>query len=342
MIKMKRAKKGLFILLAVSICLLFGCSKATETDISGQNDIAPKGESAEKTITLVVPKSPTSIPLYRMIETNALGENVKIDLQIYTDMEKMMAIATQNKYSFMAVPANAAVTLYNKGMDVKLLNIILWGGMYLSTTDTDCNSWEDLSGKKLFVPSKGSVTDIITQYFLSKHGLKIGEDLEVVYSNHVEIAQLIANGNAEYAIDVEPFVSFNKENIENYKVISNYAEEWASIEGDEYDMPCFGVLANSDFLKNNKEIVGIFNKELEEAIKWSLDNPAEAGLLAEQYNNSKPEMIEKSIINYRYIYKSADVARKDIEKYCNVILSGLKPECVGGKIPDENFYYQAK
>ena len=76
--------------------------------------------------------------------------------------------------------------------------------MYLSTTDSNCHKWEDLKGKQLFVPAKGSVPDIMTQHFLNRHGLIIGDSIELVYSNHTEIAQLIKSGKAKYAVDVRP------------------------------------------------------------------------------------------------------------------------------------------
>ena len=189
-------KKGLILMLVLSVSLLSGCVKSTET--------ASLNTEKQMTVTVVAPKSPAAIPLLRMIEANALGDKIKIDLQLYTDMEKMMVLATGKNYGFLAVPVHTAATLYNKGLDIKLLNITFWGGMYLSTTDSNCHKWEDLKGKQLFVPAKGSVPDIMTQHFLNRHGLIIGDSIELVYSNHTEIAQLIKSGKAKYAVDVRP------------------------------------------------------------------------------------------------------------------------------------------
>jgi NitT/TauT family transport system substrate-binding protein len=216
---------------------------------------------------------------------------------------------------------------------------MLWGGMCLSTTDSDCNGWEDLEGKKLFVPAKGSVPDIMTQYFLKELGNKTSDQVEIVYSNHVEIAQLIKSGKAHYAVDAQPFVTFNKNNIENYRVISDFVDAWKKTEGNEYAMPNFGIVVNDKFVNENQERIKTFNKELEKAIQWTVDNPSEAGDLAEKYLNANSGLIEQSMPSLNFVYKESSQAKKDIEQYCNV-LSSFKSESIGGKMPDEEFYYK--
>lgn len=322
-------KKILLFLLIVSISLFFGCTPSETSNLDTKN---------ETTIIVGAPKSPATIPVLRMIETKALGENVNIELKIYSSMEKMMALATGEGYDFLEVPVNAASVLYNKGLNVKLLSVTLWGGMYLSTTDPNCESWKDLNGKQVYVPNKGSVPDLITQHFLNKNGLNIGENVEVVYAGHSEIAQLIQSGKIKYAIDVEPFVTGNKENIENYRVISDFVNEWKQLEGDEYSMPNFGVITNNNFLQNNGKLVKVFNEEHDKAMKWVLDNPEEAGKLAEQHLNSNKDLITKAIPSFKFEFKTAMDAKDEIEKYCSVLLD-LRPESIGGKIPDEDFYY---
>lgn len=324
-------KNGVMLMLVLSISLLYGCSKSAET-------ASPHTEK-QMTVTVVAPKSPAAIPILRMIEVNALGDKVKIDLQLYTDMEKMMVLATGKNYGFLAVPVHTAATLYNKGLDIKLVNITSWGGMYLSTTDPNCSKWEDLRGEKLYVPAKGSVPDIMTQHFLNQHGLIIGDSIEIVYSNHNEIAQLIKSGTAKHVIDAEPFVTANKDTIENYRVISDFTNDWKKTEGDDYSMPNFGLTSHNNFLVKNKELVKTFNKELEKALKWAIDNPDEAGVLTGKYLNANPKLIEKAMPNFNFFYRPSLDVQKDIEKYYSV-LAIFKPESIGGKIPDENFYYK--
>ncbi len=332
-------KKIAIILFAAFIALLSGCGQAKTVSKQAENVSAQAADATKQNVlTVVAPKSPAIIPVLRMVESNALGENTKIDIQFYSDMEAMMALASEGKYGVIVAPAYTAANLYNKGIHVEIMNLYNWGGMFLSTTDTNCNSWEELNGKELYVPAKGSVPDILTQYFLNKNGLTIGKDIEVVYSTHVEIAQLLSTGTIKYAIDVEPFVTSNKMKVENYKVISDFAEDWSKTQGNDYRMPATCVVANTSYLNENQDIIASFNNELAEAIEWTNNNPTEAGALANKYINANSELIANALPGFRFQYKSSVDAKKDLEQYFNVLLE-LKPESIGGKLPDENFYY---
>jgi NitT/TauT family transport system substrate-binding protein len=211
--------------------------------------------------------------------------------------------------------------------------------MYLTTIDEDCKSWEDLKGGKLYVPGKNSPPDMITKYLLKKNNLEPGKDLEIVYSNHTEIAQLLELGNIKHAIDAEPFTTLHKETIDGFKIISDYSEEWKKTEGEEYKLPAFGIVVNGEFAVNNKGIVDKFDETYEQAVKWTNENPEQAELLARDHLKTKPDLIEKAIPNMSFIYESAETAKKSVGKYFNILVD-YKPETVGGKIPDETFYYK--
>ena len=328
-------KKVISLVVVLSMFMVFGCSKTSEESNDSE-------DLAEKTvITVVVPKSPASIPILRMADSNALGENVELDIQIYTDMDKMMAFASNGEYDYMEIPVNTAAVLYNKGLNVKLMNVLLWGGISFVATDDNCNGFKDIKGEKLYVPAKGSVPDMITQYFLEKNGLDIGKDVEIIYSNHTEIAQLIKSGVAKYAVDVEPFITMNKENIENYKVIMDFSQEWKKIQGNEYKMPNFGFISREEFLKDNGQDAKKFNEELQKAIIYLSENNEEAGELAEKYLNSNSDVIERSFSKFNFNYNSSYDAKDNIKEYFKV-LENMKPESIGGKIPDENFYYKGE
>ncbi|MCT4686212.1 ABC transporter substrate-binding protein [Vallitalea sp.] len=326
------------LMIAINLSIITGCStsKVTEKEVETDNSI-----NGQKEITVKIsgPKSPAIIPLLRIIDTNGLGENVKIELNLYHSMEEMVTLATDKDNAFMALPAHTASVLYNKDIDIKLLNVGIWGCMYLTTIDAECKGWEDLKGGKLYIPGKNSPPDMITKYFLKKNNLEPGKDLEIVYSNHTEIAQLLELGNIKHAIDAEPFTTLHKETIDGFKVISDYSEEWKKTEGEEYKLPAFGIVVNGEFAATNKEIVDNFNKSYEQAVKWTNENPEQAELLAINQLKTKPDLIEKAIPNMSFIYESAETAKKSLEKYFNILVD-YKAETVGGKIPDETFYYK--
>ena len=341
-------KRIIALLVILCIGILAGCGQtvnpqeASAGTTQTSTEKMEKNESNTKTIiTVVAPKSPATIPVLRMMESHCMGENIEIDLQLYSDMEAMMALASGRDYGILIVPVHTAANLKNKGIDVKMVNVFGWGGMYLSTTDPDCSSWKDLAGKELYVPAKGSVPDIMTQYFLSQNGLVVGEDVEVVYSAHAEIAQLIASGTIRYAVDAQPFVTANLKNVDGYRVISEFAEDWKQTQGEAYSLPGNCSVVNSEYLSENKNIVLDFNKNFSGAIEWTVENPDEAGVLANTYLNANAELIAAAMPGFCLEYNSAADAGNDVEEYFRVLLE-LKPESIGGKMPDDSFYFMDK
>ena len=329
---MKRTVLKIFAI-CVGFCFLTGC---------GENHVQNTGEAgtdSKTIITVIVPKSSASVPALRMLESEALGKDIGFDVQIFDSTEAMISMATGLEYSFIVLPVHTAATVYNNGLDVKLMNVFTWGGMHLTTIDTVCKSWEDLKGKELYVLSKGSVPDILTHYFLSLHGLEIGKNIEVVYSTYPEISQLIGLGRIKYAVDGEPFSTSNKENIENYRIVSDYSAEWKISAGNEYSLPAYGLAANSAFLFKHKEFAQSFLEEFEKAVGWMNDTPEDAGNLAEKYLNADGVLIEKAMPDFNFKYVSSEAAKKDVEKYYDILFA-YRPESIGGKIPDEGFYYK--
>jgi|LGOV01.1.fsa_nt_gb NitT/TauT family transport system substrate-binding protein len=327
-------RRSLLLLVGVlSLSLFFGCK---DVNLETENE---KTVPKEVTIMLSGPKAPPTFPLLRMIETNALGENVKIDFKIWNTVEELLTIATSSDYGFLATPVNVSAKLYNKGVDIKLINVDTWGVMYLMTTNSECNEWEELKGKKLHVPFKSAPPDIVTQYLLEENNVKVGTDIEFVYSTPVEIAQMVQAGEIEYAMNIEPFVTASMIGNEEVRVIFDYMEEWKKIKGDEYQIPNAGIIANNKFINENKELVILFEKEYEKALIWTLENPEEAAVLVEKHLGLNKELIQKSMPTLGLTYKKAFDAKTDLEIYYETLLN-FDIESIGGEIPDDDYYYK--
>lgn len=141
---------------------------------------------------------------------------------------------------------------------------------------------------------------VLKQVFLLH--LSLLENVEVVYSSHTEIAQLLSVGTIKYAIDVQPYVTTNTKNVKGYKVISEFSEEWKFKQGEEYTMPSNCMVASTNL-------------------------------------NVNAELIAEAMLGFCFDNKLSADSQNDIEQYYKILLE-LKPESIGGKIPDESFYYK--
>ena len=91
---------------------------------------------AVEQIYVGAPKAPPVLPVLRMMETNALGKEYKIDVKVWNSPEILIAMVQGKEAQFFAFPLTVVSKLYNKGLDVKLMNVNTWGVASLISTDS--------------------------------------------------------------------------------------------------------------------------------------------------------------------------------------------------------------
>ena len=195
---MKRALASL-VASAMLLFALAGCSNgnnpAENPAASPTSPPASSTQAAEPvTISVGVPTAPPALPVLHMMEAGLLGENVTIDLNVWNSPEELLAMVQGGEHDLYAFPLTVVSTLYNKGLDVRLMNVNTWGVTYFMTTDPAFETWADLAGKTVYIPLQSSPPDALTQYFLNEAGLTVGEDVEIVYASTAEVAALLASG----------------------------------------------------------------------------------------------------------------------------------------------------
>lgn len=332
---MKRFKalwKVLSVILTIFVCLI-GCGIETQME---KNDNVEKTETMA--IKLGVPKAPPTLPILYMMEQKVLWEDIDIELDIWDAPEQLLAMAQDGTHDMFAFPLTVVSKLHNKGLDVVLTNVNTWGVTYFVTTDVSLTEWSQLKGKTVYIPLQSSPPDALTQFFLNEAGLKVGEDVEIVYSTTTEISQMLSAGTISYATLIEPQVTAAKMNNADVRVAFSFEEEWKRLKGDESIVPNAGFGTTQHFLDENAEFIAKFETEYEKAVEWVLANPAEASVLAEKYLGLKAALVEKAIPNMGLLYKGVTDAKEELDGFYQLLLD-FNPEMIGGKIPNEKMYY---
>ena len=109
---------------------------------------------------------------------------------------------------FMAIPINVAANLYNKGVDLKLLNVSIWGNYGIVSSNPNIKSIKDLKGQTLAVPSRGDMPDIIIQKLLKENGMDYKKDIKIAYMpTPIDGLAMVAKGKIENAFLPEPALS---------------------------------------------------------------------------------------------------------------------------------------
>lgn len=286
-------------------------------------------------------KGPTSIGMIKLhYEKPSLGEMVNTSYEIVQSPDIMTSELLAGDMDIATLPTNVAVKLYNKGLDYKLGAIVGYGVLYILSQNIEIDSWEDLKGEKINITSKGSTPDVILRYLLKENSIEPDKDVELNYSiEQVELSQLLISGKAELAILPEPFVTMvlNKNN--NVKVVFDVEAEWEKIQ-NESPLPMSCVVISPELIDNHTDIIDTFLEKYRESIQWVNENPEEASAIVEKYGIGMDQETAMEAIPRCHIDFTGPAQAKDsVNNYIQVILNFF-PEDVGGRMPDENFYYK--
>lgn len=355
--KLFKSKLTLFLTIILSIILVAGCGISKGISSSKANDATEaekpanteKVKEAQKLEQLAV-QGPMGIsiaaPIFKLVDDNKLTDYTnELSYLPWKNPDELRARISSGQVDVSAVPTYVGANLYNRGMDVKLVNTLIWGILYVIGPDGEKVSWEQLKGETVYVPFKGDMPDLVFQYLLNKNNINSKNDLKIEYvSSPQEIVKLLIAGKAKYAVLPEHVATLSllkgkQEGINLTKVMS-LQEEWAKATGREPLIPQAGILVSAKLISEHPGLVDEMQKQLEEGIQFINDNPSEAAKIIQKYNEDVPvQVIEKVIPSLNLKFVSAKDAKEDL-KFFFKELSTLSPEIIGGKLPDENFYYE--
>jgi NitT/TauT family transport system substrate-binding protein len=322
-------------------------STATSTTTTTSTTTSTVAVTKLDTIRLVGTIGPMSIPLAYMVENNSLASVAnKTTLDIWATPAQLQAIVTGTQGDFLSLPSNAAATFYNKGVKLQYLDNSIWNILYVVTPDNSIQSMADLKGKKVVVPYQNAVPDAMFQSLCKQKGLAIPTDITVTYTpDPIQASQMLLTGSEKYVLLSEPSATAviikGKAAGQTFLRAINIGAAWQNAKDGTSVTPVAGTIVMGDMLQH-PDIVKVFMSEYAKAIDWMLANPVKAGevgarALSQQGFTAPVLTASLNNINWRYV-KAVD-ARPDLEDFFST-LSQVSPNFIGGKLPDNGFYYQ--
>lgn len=332
----KRFIGGLLALLLLTG--LAGCDSGSNQD----KQPSPQTKAENITLDVGVLRGPSGISVIKMIHDNpVLGEGVKVNYSIEQSADVLSSKLLSKEMEMATIPANMAATLYNKGVPYQLACMNTWGVMYVVSSDTAIKSWSDLKGKTIGAVSKGASSDVVFKYLLNRNGVDPDQDVTLNYSpSPVELTQLIMAGKTSVAVLPEPWVSVALNKNPQLKIVLDLQQEWTKIQGSDTPFAQTCLVVNREFASQHPQVVEKFLEEYAQSIAWVNQNPSAAADLIKEIDIGIPADIAAAAIprcNLKYM--SSQESKPAVDKYLQVLLQ-FSPESVGGKIPDDKFYYQ--
>lgn len=319
-------------------------SEATTTT-TGAATTAGTAAKLDK-LTLVAPPGPMAIPLAYMTVNDKLADVAEeTELMVWENADQLKAMVAGGQGDFVTIPSNTSAIFYNKGLKLSLLDISVWNITYLVTTDPEAASFTDIKGQSLVVSFQGSVPDVMFQYIAEKEGLDPQKDFELQYATDpTQAAQLLLSGKVKNAVLSEALATAaiaqsGSTETPLYRALA-FDKAWAQAAGGSALSPIAGTVATPSVM-DKPEVVAAFLREYEAAVEWMLANPEEAGALVEAelpQLGLKAPLMTASLQNITWKFTPAADARASLEAFYTA-LSELSPEVIGGKLPDDGFYY---
>jgi NitT/TauT family transport system substrate-binding protein len=322
----------LVVLLVFFAIMIGGCTGEKEPDPTVNEEVTE--------LTVGEAPGPVSYPLAHMTQTDS--NLVTMPWKTY---DQLLAMITAKQVKLSSSPITNAVMAYKKGVNIKLVNVAVWGMLYVVSSDQSLQGLDNLKGKEVAVNGQGSIHDLVFRHLLIQKGIDPDTDLTISYMDLPEASARLVSGDIEYAVLNEPSSSIailnaKKAGIDLYRAV-DLSEEWGKIPGQEGNrIPQAGFIMIEDSGITADEVISFANK-YEESAKWINDNPSEAGTLVEKQNEQmKAPAVSDSLKYARLQPKMAIDCREEVEAFLSELIKTAPPNALGGKLPDAEFYFQ--
>ncbi|NLO39937.1 MAG: ABC transporter substrate-binding protein [Ruminiclostridium sp.] len=291
---------------------------------------------------VAAPAGATAISIAKPMKDTAEVDGVAIEYEVVPTTDLIVARMTAKEADFAVIPVNLAAQLYQKKLPYKLASVVTWGNLFIASQE-QLEGWEALRGKEIYLMGKGLVPDIVFRTLLRENGLDPDKDVTLVYlSGATELAPNFIAGKAQVSMLPEPILTTVKMKKPETNIMLDLQQEWNKAFDTEKGYPQAGIFVKDELIQNAPQLVKNYLKALEEGMVWLNENPADAGLYAQELEMGLPAaVVEKSMPGNNIRYQSVANVQKELKDFFQ-ILYDFNPATVGGVLPDDGLYYGLK
>lgn len=320
-------KKMFFVLLSVIMISTVSCNNKTAEEPQKIKICFPGGAPALSIAKLAV-------------EEPTIGENTTIEYEFLNTPDLLASKVLKEEADIAIVPSNLAAQAYNKDIPYKLIGTSVWGTLHLISTQ-DIVSFNDLKDKEIYSFGKDLTPDLVFKYVLTQNGINTDEDLTITYlSAASEVGPVFLSGKTRLAVLSEPISTNVLMKDEEAKIIFDFNDEWSKLTGNEKGYPQASLIIKADLIENNRDFVEGFIEEYKKSQEWAKANPEELGNYAEQMEiGMKKPMVVNGVDRMNIGPLNTEDGIEAYETYYNILLE-YAPQVIGGKLPDEGFYFR--
>lgn len=298
-------------------------------------------ETADGALRVAGLKGPTTMGLVNLLSMEKDGTaSLDYDLQLYGAADEIVPKLIKGELDMAAIPANLAATLYQKtngGIQVMAVNTL--GVLYVVEKGNTVHSFADLRGRTILSTGKGTTPEYVLRYLLRKNGLDPDKDVKIeYYSEASEVtAQMAAARKDAIAVLPQPYVTAAQMKDSGLRVVLDLTREWNRVCDTQL---ITGVtVVRTEYAKQNPNVIAAFLTDYQKSVKAANEDIDGTAALCEEVGVVAKAAIAKKVLpKCNIVYRNGQEMKKDISAYLQVLYDA-SPAAVGGKLPDDNFYY---
>lgn len=299
---------------------------------------------AYKKLTLAGPTAVVTFPLLHMVDTQALKPYTdKLEFRLWQSPDQLRVLLAKKEIDFSAAPSNLPALMANRGAPVRLLNISVWGILWLVSRDPAVKNFSDLAGKELLVPFQRDLPAVLLDTLLQAQAVAPGPVVRLRRTRDSQDAiALMLTGQGQHALLVEPTASLLMWRNEQQGGAPLYRAQsleaaWRDSFPNQPDLPQAGVMVNAH-LAHDTDLSLAVEQAYAKSAAWCSAHARDCAELVHRYIPHLPvPAVESAIRATRLDNRPANTIRSQLEALYQ-LLGEQNPQAIGGRLPDQGFY----
>ena len=257
----------------------------------------------------------------------------KITINTVNAPNNMLSLIVKGEADIVAIPANMAAIIFNRQLDYKVIAVISETKLFIVSANNKIQTINDIKNNTVYCGTKLAAPDLMLQYLISKEQIP---NVNINYSlSNPDLSKAVASKNADIAILPEPFVSsamLENKDVHIVVEMSKYID----------DYPVAVLIAKNYFINHNKMLVKEILNEYKKSTDYIINNKEEMkNLIKERNMIINAEAAYYGLNRMGLVFYDGEKMKFALNSYYN-FLYNFDKKLIGGKIPNDNFYYIEK
>ncbi len=243
-----------------------------------------------------------------------------------------------------AVPTYVGANLANRGVDVRMAAVLVWGLIWVIGPDGTPADWDELRGQTVMVPFQNDMPDLVFRYLANANGLIPGQDFTIeYYAQPPEVVARLVQGAGTWAVLPEHVATVGLSRADEQERglgrVFDLQQEWSKATGLDALIPQAGVVMPGSLVEDRPDVLAAVLDELERTVALVNDrSPDVLDRLATTSGLPAP-LIDGLIPRLNLEVMAAADAREVLERFFSELYT-LSPDIIGGTLPADSFYLE--